>query len=133
MKKFIEKIAQVKIKDNGEEFAHFYDISKFPVNFNLEVSVTFLNLIPEKIYRLKINITEETEPLQLQQSDVQTFSVPENDMILVHDNFGQTFITTGFDFTAAQEGAYEIAFKLENENGEELSSFENYYYFGGNK
>ena len=35
MGSFVEKIAQVKIKDNGEEFAHFYEISKFPVDFYL--------------------------------------------------------------------------------------------------
>lgn len=133
MKTFIEKIAQVKIKDNGEEFVHFFDIAKFPVTFNLEVSITFLNLIPEKNYILRINITNDTEPLQLQFSDTQNFSVPENDMILVHDNLGQTFITTGFKFVVSQEGAYQIAFKLEDGNKKELSSFENYYYFEGRK
>lgn len=131
MGSFVEKIAQVKIKDNGEDFAHFYGISKFPINFNLEVSVTFLNLVPDKKYKLKINITEDTEPLIVQLNDKQAFSVPENDMILVHDGLGQTFITTGFLFSVPQEGAYEIAFKLEDEEENELSSFENYYYFGG--
>ena len=131
MGSFVEKIAQVKIKDNGEEFAHFYEISKFPVDFNLEVAVTFLNLIPKKNYQLRINITTDTEPLMIQLSNKQAFSVPENDMILVHDGLGQTFITTGFLFSVPQEGAYEIAFKLEDKEGNELSSFANYYYFGG--
>ncbi|UOC10568.1 hypothetical protein [Streptococcus equinus] len=131
MGEFIEKIAQVKIKDKNEEFAHFYGISKFPINFNLGVSITFLNLLPNKNYRLKINITEDTEPLTLQLSDTQSFSVPENDMILVHDGFGQTFITTEFLFSVPREGAYEVAFELEDDNKNKLSSFKNYYYFGG--
>lgn len=42
MGSFVEKIAQVKIKGNREDFAHFYGITKFPISFNLEVSVTFL-------------------------------------------------------------------------------------------
>ncbi|HEM3661473.1 TPA: hypothetical protein U1C79_001402 [Streptococcus suis] len=130
---FIEKIAQVKIvHDDSEktEFSQFYSTSKFPINFELRVSVTFLNIVPDKLYRLKVDIMADTTPIKIVQSDSQSFSVSEKDMILVHENIGQSFIMTGIQFDVQQENAYKITFTLSDENDVELSSFSNYYYFG---
>ncbi|CYU92359.1 hypothetical protein HO663_04925 [Streptococcus suis] len=132
-KEFIEKIAQVKIvHDDSEktEFSQFYSTSKFPINFDLQVSVTFLNIIPDKLYRLKIDIMADTTQIKIIQSDSQFFSISEKDMILVHENLGQSFIMTGIQFDVLQENAYKITFTLSDENDVELSSFSNYYYFG---
>ncbi|MFI3079030.1 hypothetical protein [Streptococcus sp. 2021WUSS124] len=133
MNEFIEKIAQVKIvHDDSEktEFSQFYSTSKFPINFELRVSVTFLNIVPDKLYRLKVDIMADTTPIKIVQSDSQSFSVSEKDMILVHENIGQSFIMTGIQFDVQQENAYKITFTLSDENDVELSSFSNYYYFG---
>lgn len=133
MNEFIEKIAQVKIvHDDSEktEFSQFYSTSKFPINFELRVSVTFLNIVPDKLYRLKVDIMADTTPIKIVQSDSQSFSVSEKDMILVHENMGQSFIMTGIQFNVQQENAYKITFTLSDENDVELSSFSNYYYFG---
>lgn len=68
MESFNEKIAQVRttINDNDNtDFTEFYGVKNFPVNFDLNVSVMLLNIIPDKNYTIQIGITSDTTPLQV--------------------------------------------------------------------
>ena len=51
MESFNEKIAQVRTTFNDNDntvFSEFYGVKNFPVNFDLNVSVILLNIIPDK-------------------------------------------------------------------------------------
>lgn len=132
MENFNEKIAQVKVniddKDNTT-FTEFYSIKKFPVSFDLDAAVILLNIIPDKKYTIQIGIISDSTPLQIMQTATQFFSVSKDDMILMHNGVGQAFIKTKFKFDVIHEGAYKITFTLLDEK--ELSTFANYFYFGG--
>ncbi|MCB8556819.1 hypothetical protein [Streptococcus vestibularis] len=132
MESFNEKIAQVRTTindDDNTDFTEFYGVKNFPVNFDLNVSVMLLNIIPDKNYTIQIGITSDTTPLQVLQIDTQNFSIQKDNMILMHNGVGQAFIKTQFKFNVTHEGAYKIEFVLLDDK--ELSSFANYYYFGG--
>lgn len=132
MENFIEKIAQVRttIDDNDNTaFTEFYGVKNFPVNFDLNISIMLLNIMPDKNYTIQIGITSDTTPLQILQTDTQNFSVPKDNMILMHNGVGQAFIKTQFKLEVTHKGAYKIEFVLLDDK--ELSSFANYYYFGG--
>lgn len=132
MENFNEKIAQVKININDKDntdFTEFYSIKKFPVSFDLDTAVILLNVIPDKKYTIEIGIISDTTPLQIMRIATQIFSVPKDNMILMHNGVGQAFIKTQFKFDVTHEGAYKIVFTLLDEK--ELSTFAHYYYFGG--
>ena len=126
MESFNEKIAQVRTTindDDNTDFTEFYGVKNFPVNFDLNVSVMLLNIIPDKNYTIQIGITSDTTPLQVLQIDTQNFSIQKDNMILMHNGVGQAFITTQFKFNVTPEGAYKIEFVLLDDK--ELSSFAN--------
>ena len=57
MESFNEKIAQVRTTindDDNTDFTEFYGVKNFPVNFDLNVSVMLLNIIPDKNYTIQI-------------------------------------------------------------------------------
>lgn len=134
MENFREQIAQVTYRhadDSGKTLAQFYGIEKLPLHFPLEVNIDFLNIEANKNYLLLLKVIKNTTPLQVAFNDTQVFSVPLENMILVRNGLGQSFIKTAIDLKIDSYGEYKITIELQDETEMKLSSFSNYYYFGG--
>ncbi|MCK1216544.1 hypothetical protein MXZ89_04170 [Streptococcus uberis] len=130
MSKLVEKIAYVELThDDGKNtpFALFYGTNKFPTDFPLKVVVNFMNLLPNKEYKLEVNIQRDSFPLV--QHDEQKFVVPEESMVLMNDGYGQAFIKTGILFKISQSGTYHLKFSLKHLNIT-LDEFSIYSYIG---
>ncbi len=132
---FLEKIAHVSIhsdKDDINDFGPFYSIRKFPISFNLQVIIAFLNIVPETEYLLKIDVVEDGDELQIDFSDKQLFIVPESSILFLNNGYGQSYSSTTIKLDIQSKGAYKIQFALARADKPDntLSTFFNYYYFG---
>lgn len=127
-----EKIGSVSLfydDETQQPFSLFMSVRNFPVNFPLLVSVYFVNIIPEKKYFLEVNISNDKKIIN--SFSKQSFVISEKDMILVHDNKGQSFIKTGINFNVDFSATYNITFTLKDENtNEKLDSYNFYSYIG---
>lgn len=120
IKKFNEKIADVKIfhdDDNKTEFALFYGSNNFPVNFPLMAAISFVNVKPDRLYQVRIEIMSDQSPLGVMSA--QRFIFKEENLIFFKDGFGQGFITAEFDFEAKVGGTYKINFMIDDMDDEE--------------
>lgn len=130
MSKITEKIAYVELShDDGKNtpFALFYGTNKFPTEFPLNVVVNFLNLLPNKEYKLEVNI--QRDYFALIQHDEQKFTIPEESLVLMNDGYGQAFIKTGIVFKISQSGTYHLKFRLKHLS-ETLDEFSIYSFIG---
>lgn len=130
MSKITEKIAYVELShDDGKNtpFALFYATNKFPTEFPLNVVVNFLNLLPNKEYKLEVNI--QRDHFALIQHDEQKFTIPEESLVLMNDGYGQAFIKTGIVFKISQSGTYHLKFRLKHLS-ETLDEFSIYSFIG---
>lgn len=124
---FIEKIAQVRLKEQGEPFTQFFGSDTYPLTFPIDVAVDFLNIAPNTLYHLTIEIVGDS--LSVVYTDTTPFSIPEDNLIYLIDGYGHSYVTTSINFKVLTAGAYRTTFALKKD-GVELSSFSNYYYFG---
>lgn len=131
MSKFIEKIAYVEINHDDKDntpFALFYGTNTFPTEFPLNVTINFMNLVPDKEYILETTIIRDYTPIA--QYNKQDFSIPKESMVLINDGYGQAFIQTGILYKIFRSGTYKFNFKLKHQ-GSVLDEFSIYSFIGG--
>lgn len=128
---FKEQIALVKIKDGNINFGSFFGVKKFPVTFILDISADLLNVKPNYKYYLEMKVSSESNLSNPSSHEIIPFSIPEENMIFVHNNVGQSFITGNLALTVDKSDSFVIEINLLNNNKKDiLSTHLTYFYFG---
>lgn len=127
---FKEKIALVKIKDNDQPFGSFFGVKKFPVAFILDVSIDLLNVKSDYQYYIEMKVNSESRISNPSSYEKVPFSIPQEDMIFVKDNLGQSFITGKIGLIVDKSDSCAVEINLLDTNQKLLSSHSTYFYFG---
>lgn len=130
---FKEKIALVKIKDGDQPFGSFFGVKRFPVAFILDVSVDLLNVKSDYQYYVEMKVNSSSSISNPTSHEIVPFTIPQEDMIFVNDNVGQSFIAGKIGLTVDRSDSLAIEINLLGSNKEVLSSHSTYFYFGERK
>lgn len=128
---FKEKIALVKIKDGNIDFGSFFGVEKFPVTFMLDISADLLNVKSNCKYYLETKVSSESNIVNPTTHEVIPFSIPEENMIFIHNGIGQSFVTGKVALTIDKSDSVVIEVNLLSSDKKVLSTHLTYFYFGG--